>query len=312
MDKDQIKENNQALLQAQKLVEELPKGIMNFHIIEKERKEIEQLLKLNGIDFVFEKYPELNKIGSKQQYENYIKTIFPESVCQNIVYHGNKNGDEFEEFKHRESVNFSYKHNSFFATSNLYDAETGGTGNQERLDNIIPLVLNMPQKSTGFLKNGKITEKNTDTFQYNANGEFTTKELDSIIERNSENWRKMKWKWKRIHPTRLDIEKPDRISNVVGIWKDEDLIMDLSSNMGYLGDINEEKVKKLKENGLNGVVIDENDNTYLLGLKGEKSWYIVFEPEQIHILGSQKDIERFKEFIKKSDNFSPLKNKETK
>lgn len=60
-------------------------------------------------------------------------------------------------------------------------------------------------------------------------------------------------------------------------------------------------VKKSRYEG-DGVIIKPSY------LKGKNSWYVVFEPEQIHILGSQKDIEGFKEFVgepkteKKVDN----------
>jgi hypothetical protein len=40
-----------------------------------------------GIDFVFEQNPKLTKIGTKEQYEEYLKAIFPESKIKNIVWH---------------------------------------------------------------------------------------------------------------------------------------------------------------------------------------------------------------------------------
>lgn len=51
-----------------------------------------------GIDFVFEQNPELEQIGTKEQYSNYLDTIFPESKVNNIVYHGTTN-NEFINFK---------------------------------------------------------------------------------------------------------------------------------------------------------------------------------------------------------------------
>jgi hypothetical protein len=49
-----------------------------------------------GIDFVFEQYPELSSIGSKEQYAQYLKTIFPKSSYGDIVYH--RTDAEFENF----------------------------------------------------------------------------------------------------------------------------------------------------------------------------------------------------------------------
>lgn len=302
---ENIKNRNQDLLLQQKLVEDINPTVMNFQILEKERKEICELLLFNGIDFVFDKFPELEKIGTKEEYKEYLKTIFPDSICKNIVYHGNKNDDYFEKFEHKPSVNFDYQHNSFFATSNINDAETGGTGNTKRKDNVIPILLNMTKENTGILKKENIVKKDTDTFQYNGKGEFKPQEIDEMISKYSKIWKEKKWKWKRISPTRLDIERPDRIRKIIGIWKENDCVLDLSANMGYIGDINESKVNLLKKNGLNGVVIDENRSTYLLGLAGEKSWYIVFDPNQIYVLGLKKDLNGFKKFVKKIGKICP-------
>jgi len=41
----------------------------------------------DGVNFVFQQTPELSKIGSKEQYEEYLKTIFPNSKVKDIVYH---------------------------------------------------------------------------------------------------------------------------------------------------------------------------------------------------------------------------------
>jgi len=40
-----------------------------------------------GVDFVFEQNPELAEIGTKEQYSEYLETIFPESKIKDIVYH---------------------------------------------------------------------------------------------------------------------------------------------------------------------------------------------------------------------------------
>jgi hypothetical protein len=50
-----------------------------------------------GIDYVFQSNPELTNIGTKKQYSEYIKTIFPDSKVKDIVYHGTDN-DNFKTF----------------------------------------------------------------------------------------------------------------------------------------------------------------------------------------------------------------------
>ena len=56
-----------------------------------------------GIDFVFEQNPDLAKIGTKEQYEKYLETIFPESKVKEIVYHrGPKKIKTFDKSKTKE------------------------------------------------------------------------------------------------------------------------------------------------------------------------------------------------------------------
>jgi len=49
-----------------------------------------------GIDFVFKQNPELEKIGSQEDYSQYLETIFPESKIRDIVYH--RTSQKFEKF----------------------------------------------------------------------------------------------------------------------------------------------------------------------------------------------------------------------
>jgi len=46
-------------------------------------------MKKEEINFVFEKNPDLSKIGTKEQYEKYLETIIPDSKVKDIVYRGN-------------------------------------------------------------------------------------------------------------------------------------------------------------------------------------------------------------------------------
>ena len=50
-----------------------------------------------GIKELFEDNLELSSIGTEEQYEKYIKTIFPDSKVNNIVYHRTKS-QKFDNF----------------------------------------------------------------------------------------------------------------------------------------------------------------------------------------------------------------------
>ena len=71
------------------------KEFLNTNIPNKERiPEIPK--KKEGVDFTFEQNPKLASIGSKEQYSQYLDTIFPESKVRNIVYH--RTGERFDVF----------------------------------------------------------------------------------------------------------------------------------------------------------------------------------------------------------------------
>lgn len=57
------------------------------------------------IDFVFEQNPELEKIGTKKDYSEYLKTIFPESKIKGIFYHGTISKNLIEKFNHKIKFN---------------------------------------------------------------------------------------------------------------------------------------------------------------------------------------------------------------
>lgn len=66
-----------------------------------------------GVSFIFEQNPELSKIGTPEQYSQYLDTIFPDSKIKDIVYHGSSdsssilnNGFDKEKLSRSPSFNF--------------------------------------------------------------------------------------------------------------------------------------------------------------------------------------------------------------
>lgn len=59
-----------------------------------------------GVDFVFEQNLELIKIGTKEQYLEYLNSIFPESKIKNIAYHDSDIGG-IEEFSKTDNGIFA-------------------------------------------------------------------------------------------------------------------------------------------------------------------------------------------------------------
>lgn len=257
-------------------------------------------MKLKDINNIFEKNPELKKVGKKVDYYNYLKTIFPESEVKDIVYHGSLSNENFDGYSLEKSKKFDYSHRAIFATSSLEDAKKGGTGGieEERDFNVLYWKINLPKENTGILREGHIIRKEGDFFQFQNN-----KEMKDVVNKYKKIWKENDWKYEEIDNKTVKITKPDTYPNLIGVWKENELVMDLSGNLGYLGDINEEKVNHLRNEGLSGVLIKNAENE---GLKGKKQWYVMFEPSQIHVLGSKKDVKGFKQFVENQNSSDSL------
>jgi len=74
-----------------------------------------------GVEFVFEQNPELAKIGTEEEYSEYIRTIFPESKIKEIVYHGSDEDfiSKGESFK-KEKIGSSFKGDRGFFGKGFY------------------------------------------------------------------------------------------------------------------------------------------------------------------------------------------------
>lgn len=60
----------------------------------------------NEVDSLFQEYPELERIGTKQAYSQYLETVFPQSKIKSIVYHSSPG--KFSKFKDPASSGLSH------------------------------------------------------------------------------------------------------------------------------------------------------------------------------------------------------------
>ena len=51
-----------------------------------------------GVQELFDSNPELAKLGTVEQYATYLDTIFPNSELKDVLYHGSRNADRFDNF----------------------------------------------------------------------------------------------------------------------------------------------------------------------------------------------------------------------
>jgi len=166
-----------------------------------------------GIIELFEDNLELSSIGTEEQYEKYIKTIFPDSKVNNIVYHRTKS-QKFDNFNNKTD---NYAKSDTYTKDGIYFSNDMNIGAEVYGETIIPAIVNI-----------------SNPYLFKEEGIFA-------IEGDN--------------PYNLSINSIDQ--------------------------------KKLLGNE-DGVLFKPNKRN------GQT---IVFEPEQIHILGSKKDIEGFKNFV---------------
>lgn len=181
-----------------------------------------------GVDFLFEQHPELAAIGTKEQYSEYLDTIFPESKVKDIVYHGTK-AEKIDNFK------LSY---GSFGTGIYFQTNHGKYFTDAFGDNVVCVVLNTKQPYS---------------FYSNFKG------------------------------TQGDLPK---------LWIDLREQHQKNETLANLADHFNMEVKKL---GYDSLSIQMGDGSIVK----EDFYHLVFNSEQVHILGSDQDLEDFKEFVSK-------------
>lgn len=195
--------------------------------INSDENKIEKPQVKEGVDFVFEQHPELSEIGTKEQYSEYIDTIFPEGKIKDIFYHSSKvKIEDFNDslnqrggtgfwFMRLRQPKFLYKNENYIAPYG--DRET-------------PVVLNI--KNPIILENKEVTG-NLDTIDFSIMGY----NLDKIKDKGYDTVTNDTLSQEEINDVKLDVKK----------WKQYETV--------------------------------------------------VLSKEQIHILGSNTDIQKFREFV---------------
>jgi hypothetical protein len=264
-----------------------------------------------GVEELFESNPELAKLGTVQQYSQYLDTIFPDSNYKSINYHGTSQEFKEDQFsKDKLGVNTGAKSakEGFFFTDSYENADYYNANSPNKLYKEISFTTNIKDMSkvplkyldfvTDPLDGGEITiikpeyyniveKEYPGIIKYNvylesneslSEDEFlksfdTLKESDDYIESS-----KKEGFGGRVYAVKLNMQNT----------KKHDFNLDFTRNKNLTELIQEAK----KEN---------KDSVRALNILDPlaSNVSIVFEPEQIHILGSKQDIQGFKEFVSK-------------
>lgn len=224
----------------------------------------EQSLKFN-IDY---------KQQALQLYSQYLDTIFPDSKVKDIVYHGSK--EKFDKF----DKNITYKNisNKIFNEyiQGFYFSEKGEYGKE------YPVLLN--SKNVKDLT--ELFKASNRDIDYQVKQDFNriqkaigNNEIDTaLIERP------LNLKLKPVGTYVVNIKQGSTYS----VYFTNDGMATMANEVAK--NVKEEDLAFYKK-------LNEENKKYNDSLTKTYNWYVVFEPEQIHILSSKKDLEMFRNFI---------------
>jgi hypothetical protein len=131
----------------------------------------------NSVKDVFNDSSELSKIGTVEQYQNYLKTIFPNSKVSDIVYHGTKeNFKVFKDVSELDSSNTNSKSaelGNFFTTNKelaeLYKYYSGKNHKNIITERIIEKVKEIADLVDAFSDNNAFKDAIIEDIRANTN-----------------------------------------------------------------------------------------------------------------------------------------------
>ena len=307
-------------------------------------KKIKQQKKLinqeKELDNLFNEFPELKNIGSKEEYAQYLKSIFPKSKVKEILYHGtSKKFEKFEKeklgkntgapsatlgffFATGKDTGLSYIGNQFTEYQKEYEdyrneyekvIDAKRSNKKElllALDNYTKKLDTLLQKILVFLKLSATKQKYKKTINEIVKltqeiDKLTDLHFDRITEDIDVYLQKTNQVVDDIIKTYIKPREGTSLLRVVVDIKNPGLHND--QNQGYREESYYNRIQKDLSTGRDGTIIENTEDwggsaIYNEdGLKNvptmETDVVAVYEPEQIHILGTEKDLEEFKNFV---------------
>lgn len=235
---------------------------------------------LENVREVFELYPNLEKIGKKEEYLEYIEKIFPDSKIKNIVWHGSPNDEKFEKFDENKigQLDGGFFGKGFYFSKTKSLAQHYKNRYPKTTGNLYPVSLNL--KNPYFWKDN---QKNFNYFEFidiknTPKGNIL---VDKDFELGFE--QELLKKYNERYGTNFTELNDENIEYADDIYR-----------LGIVG------TELLKEKGYDGSVA--------LNPISKKLEYVAFEPSQIHIHGSSEDIKKFKEFISQKNLIESISN----
>jgi|694.fasta_scaffold06053_10 hypothetical protein len=214
-----------------------------------------------GVQELFDTNSELSSIGTAEQYSQYLDTIFPNSKVKDIVYHfGGKPLSEFRKTNRGKGIYFTTDINGKYV---FYPNNVTNKSEESRTTAIVNI------KDVKYGESSKLFKTSTDKENFYYNKNQLSKLQNNINELRNNNAPKS----------------------------------EINEAIELINDFEPKPVNYQSINIFNNLANDDIDVDGLLiqnplgDIYTDEKFIIVFEPEQIHILGSNQDVEGFKKFV---------------
>lgn len=189
------------------------------------KKFIEAKRILDNWDYLFKQNPEIENIGSRKEYMEYVKSIFPNSKSKQVLFHGGRKGiDKF-----------------------------------------------MSPKDPNLKKNKGIGTATKDYGIYFTADKGMAKQYT----------RGHKRKDRQIYCVLVNAENPV----FTDVWFALQIRKAINEDVFWPARITDKDYKKLSDAGHDSIIWG-----------GERGEVVVFDPKQIHILGTQEDLDKFRQW----------------
>jgi hypothetical protein len=234
-----------------------------------------------------------------QQYSQYLDTVFPDSKVKDIVYHGTSFGrfDKFSKDELGKNTEAPSSLQGFFfsnskATAGNYAQKTEKDWGEISLEESIEKSEDSKDNNELYyelVKKSDYTDKRNpfgegSVFIKSKNKELYFGEFEDFTEEHKKALDDLKTIEKEAELLKKQNNKLQLFTVVLNIENPK-----VEDKKGESGNIN--RIIKSVKTTNDGVVLNNYKDPFISDV------YVVFEPEQIHILGSKQDIEGFKEFV---------------
>jgi len=254
-----------------------------------------------ALNYLFKRFPKLKEIGSKKQYYEYLQQIFPDSLVKDIVYHGCK---KFSRDSGHISGYDNIEKHTFF-TDNLKYAQSYAKYRGGSL--VIPAVLDIQKPASDDNLDGLFGKFGEDPNSFLGYSGLKDS-FDAYISKpnydtplatecytNDSSYKEDKKLSREKEKTAIKININEITPDFI-VDRNYAIYGDLVDRMTQRLDNYKIKYNRYSVNTIDDILYIDNEES--VRKIYQNITYLVFNENQIHFLGDEKDLKGFAEYMK--------------